>query len=94
MGNIAIEFVDVGKLYRLGQVGTGTLSNDLNRWWKTRILGREDPYLKVGETNDRSRKGNSDFVWALQDINLDVGDDALTTTQMGLVMFGKLFLIR
>ena len=72
MGNIAIEFVDVGKLYRLGQVGTGTLSNDLNRWWKTRILGREDPYLKVGETNDRSRKGNSDFVWALQDINLDV----------------------
>ena len=72
MGNIAIEFVDVGKLYRLGQVGTGTLSNDLNRWWKTRVLGREDPYLKVGETNDRSRKGNSDFVWALQDINLDV----------------------
>ena len=72
MGNIAISFDNVGKLYRLGQVGTGTLSNDLNRWWKTRILGREDPYLKVGETNDRSRKGNSDFVWALQDINLDV----------------------
>ena len=66
MGNIAVEFVDVGKLYRLGQVGTGTLSNDLNRWWKTRILGREDPYLIVGETNDRSRKGSSDFVWALQ----------------------------
>ena len=72
MGNIAISFDNVGKLYRLGQVGTGTLSNDLNRWWQTRILGREDPYLKVGETNDRSRKGNSDFVWALQDINLDV----------------------
>ena len=72
MGNIAVSFDNVGKLYRLGQVGTGTLSNDLNRWWKTRILGREDPYLKVGETNDRSRKGSSDFVWALQDINLDV----------------------
>ena len=72
MGNIVVSFDNVGKLYRLGQVGTGTLSNDLNRWWKTRILGREDPYLKVGETNDRSRKGSSDFVWALQDINLDV----------------------
>ena len=72
MGNFAISFDNVGKLYRLGQVGTGTLSNDLNRWWKTRILGREDPYMKVGETNDRSRKGSSDFVWALQDINLDV----------------------
>ena len=72
MGDLAIRFDNVGKLYRLGQVGTGTLSNDLNRWWKTRILGREDPYLRVGETNDRSKKGSSDFVWALQDINFDV----------------------
>ena len=72
MGDLAIRFDNVGKLYRLGQVGTGSLSNDLNRWWKTRILGREDPYLRVGETNDRSRKGSSDFVWALQDINFDV----------------------
>ena len=72
MGDLAIRFDNVGKLYRLGQVGTGTLSNDLNRWWKTRILGREDPYLIVGETNDRSHKGSSDYVWALKDINLDV----------------------
>ena len=72
MGDLAIRFDNVGKLYRLGQVGTGTLSNDLNRWWKTRILGREDPYLLVGETNDRSQKGSSDFVWALQNINFDV----------------------
>ena len=50
----AIEFDQVGKLYRLGQVGTGTLSHDLNRWWQTRILGREDPYLRVGE-RDHSR---------------------------------------
>ena len=68
----AIEFDQVGKLYRLGQVGTGTLSHDLNRWWQTRILGREDPYLRIGETNDRSRKGNSDFVWALKDISFNV----------------------
>ena len=72
MDNIAIQFVDIGKLYHLGAVGTGTLSHDLNRWWTTRILGREDPYLLVGETNDRSRKGKSDYVWALKDINLDV----------------------
>ena len=74
MGNPVISFDNVGKLYRLGQVGTGTLSNDLNRWWKMHVLGREDPYMKVGETNDRSRKGNSDFVWALRDINLDVAE--------------------
>ena len=68
----AIEFDNVGKLYRLGNVGTGTLSNDLNRWWQTRILHREDPYLRVGETNDRARKGGSNFVWALKDISFNV----------------------
>lgn len=72
MSNIAIQFDHVGKLYHLGVVGTGTLSHDLNRWWKTSVLGKEDPYLKIGETNDRSKKGSSDFVWALKDISFDV----------------------
>ena len=72
MSNIAIQFDHVGKLYQLGVVGTGTLSHDLNRWWATKILGKEDPYLKIGETNDRSKKGSSDFVWALRDITFDV----------------------
>jgi lipopolysaccharide transport system ATP-binding protein len=68
----AIEFDKVGKLYKLGLVGTGTLSNDLNRWWKMNILRQEDPYLKIGETNDRSTKGTSDYVWALKDISFKV----------------------
>ena len=72
MSDIAIQFDHVGKLYRLGLVGTGTLHHDLNRWWQTRILGREDPYLKVGEINDRTQKGSSDYVWALKDISFDV----------------------
>lgn len=70
--SIAISFDHVGKLYQLGVVGTGTLSHDLNRWWATKILRKEDPYLKIGETNDRSKKGSSDFVWALRDITFDV----------------------
>ena len=70
--DIAIRFDHVGKLYRLGQVGTGTLSNDLNRWWQTRVLHREDPYMIVGEVNDRAHKGSSDYVWALRDIHFDV----------------------
>ena len=72
MNNIAIQFENVGKLYRLGQVGTGTLSHDLNRWWATKVLHKEDPYLKIGETNDRSKKGTSDYVWALRNISFDV----------------------
>lgn len=67
-----IEFHNVGKQYHLGTVGTGTLSHDLNRFWQTRILRREDPYLKIGETNDRTRKGTSDYVWALKDISFQV----------------------
>ena len=72
MSNIAIEFENVGKMYRLGRVGTGTLSHDLNRWWTTTILRKEDPYLKIGETNDRSKKGSSEYVWALRDISFKV----------------------
>jgi len=68
----AVEFNNVGKMYRLGRVGTGTLSHDLNRWWTTTILRKEDPYLKIGETNDRSKKGHSDYVWALRDISFKV----------------------
>ncbi len=69
--NIALETVDISKQYRLGQVGTGTLSHDLNRFWY-KIRGKEDPYLKVGEANDRTTKGDSDYVWALRDINFQI----------------------
>lgn len=70
--NIVIEFQNVGKQYRLGLVGTGSLQHDINRWWQTTILRKEDPYLKIGEVNDRSTKGNSDYVWALKDISFKV----------------------
>lgn len=69
--DIAIKVEDVGKLYRLGEVGTGTISHDLNRWF-ARIRGKEDPFAKIGEVNDRSSKGNSDYVWALQDVSFEV----------------------
>ncbi|MFN8437143.1 MAG: ABC transporter ATP-binding protein [Cytophagales bacterium] len=66
-----IKIENVSKQYRLGKVGTGTLSHDLNRWW-SQMLGKEDPYLKIGESNDRTKKANSDYVWALKDISFDI----------------------
>lgn len=69
--DIILKVENLSKQYRLGLVGTGTLGHDLNRWW-SRIRGKEDPYLKIGESNDRSKKGESEYVWALKDINFDV----------------------
>jgi lipopolysaccharide transport system ATP-binding protein len=68
----AIKFENISKQYRLGVVSTQTLSHDLNRWWKMNIHGKEDPYLKIGEVNDRAHKGESEYVWALKDINFEV----------------------
>ena len=68
----AIEFDNISKEYRLGLVSTGTIVHDLNRWWTMNIRCKEDPYMKIGDTNDRSKKGQSDYVWALKDINFSV----------------------
>ncbi|MDM1062270.1 ATP-binding cassette domain-containing protein [Empedobacter falsenii] len=69
--NIVLDVENVSKQYRLGEVGTGTLQHDIKRWWSN-IRGQEDPYLKIGETNDRTRKGDSDYVWSLKDINFQI----------------------
>ena len=71
MSNTVIDIENVSKQYMLGTFGTGTLSHDLSRWW-ARVRGKEDPYLKIGDTNDRTKKSNSDFVWALRDISFKV----------------------
>lgn len=72
MSKPIIKVENLSKAYQIGQIGTGTLSRDIERFWLTKVLGKEDPFLKIGETNDRSTKGNSDIVWSLKDINFEV----------------------
>src|SRR6202007_2010428 len=69
--NTVIKAENVSKLYRLGQVGTGTLSHDLKRWWAL-TRGKEDPYLKIGVENDRTKKAQSDYAWALRDVSFEI----------------------
>jgi len=69
--DIILQVENLSKQYRLGVVGTGTISHDLNRWWH-KIRGKEDPYLKIGEKNARTTVGNSNYVWALKDISFNV----------------------
>jgi lipopolysaccharide transport system ATP-binding protein len=66
-----IKVENLSKAYQLGDFGTGTISRDLERFW-ARMRGKEDPFLKIGEINDRTTKGESDIVWSLKDINFDV----------------------
>ncbi len=70
MSDIAIKLENISKQYRLGNVGTGTLSHDLNRWW-AKMRGKEDPTLQIGQANQLAQAGG-DYVWALKDINLEV----------------------
>lgn len=72
MSDIAIKFENISKQYRLGNIGTGTLSHDLNRWWAMNIRGKDDPNLKIGQVNDRAAKATSDYIWALRDIDFEV----------------------
>jgi lipopolysaccharide transport system ATP-binding protein len=68
---IVIKAENISKQYRLGQVGSRTLASDFKRW-SYKLRGKEDPYAKIGDTNDRATKGSSDYVWALKDINFEV----------------------
>ena len=70
MSNIVLKIENVSKQYRLGLIGTGTISHDLNRWWH-KIRGKEDPYIKIGDINHRDKKGG-DYVWALNNVNFEV----------------------
>ena len=78
MSKPIIQVENLSKAYQIGQIGTGTLSKDIERFWMTKVMGKEDPFLKIGEINDRSTKGDSNIVWSLKDINFEVNQgDAL-----------------
>jgi lipopolysaccharide transport system ATP-binding protein len=69
--NVVIKAENISKIYRLGEIGTGTVSRDIERW-VAKLRGKEDPFLKIGDSNDRTQKGVSDVVYSLRDINFEI----------------------
>jgi lipopolysaccharide transport system ATP-binding protein len=69
--SLAIQVENLSKAYQLGQFGTGTISRDLERWWAL-TRGKQDPFLKIGESNDRLKKSDSDIVWSLKDLDFKI----------------------
>ncbi|MEN9345318.1 MAG: Vitamin import ATP-binding protein BtuD, partial [Bacteroidota bacterium] len=72
MSKTVIKVEELSKAYQIGQIGTGTISRDIERWVRMNVLRQDDPFLKIGETNDRSKRGSSDIVWSLKDINFEI----------------------
>jgi lipopolysaccharide transport system ATP-binding protein len=68
---VAVQIENISKAYQLGQIGTGTLSRDIERWW-SKAIGKGDPFLKIGEENVREKQGESDIVWSLKDVNATI----------------------
>lgn len=66
MSDVALEIKDLSKLYRLGMVSTGSLRQDIHRWWATTILKKNDPFFNQEEGQLPSH------IWALKDINLEI----------------------
>jgi len=67
----AIKVEGLSKAYQLGDFGTGTISRDIERF-VARVRGKEDPFLRIGEINDRTTKGASDIVWSLKDMDFEI----------------------
>jgi lipopolysaccharide transport system ATP-binding protein len=71
MSNLSIQVEDLSKLYRLGEIDTNMLSHDVQRWW-AKMRGKEDPFMKIGVENDRTKKDDSQYAWALKDVSFEV----------------------
>lgn len=68
---VILKIENLSKQYRLGLVDRGTIKDDVKRWWYA-LRGKENPFIASGDVNDRTNKGQSDYVWALKDINIEV----------------------
>jgi lipopolysaccharide transport system ATP-binding protein len=61
---------NLSKVYHLGQIGTGTFTNDLKAWWAKK-RGLPDPLQKVGQAYHGNQPGEE--LWALKDVSFTVG---------------------
>ncbi len=69
--SIILKAENISKQYRLGIVGSDTIKDDMRRFWAN-VRRKDDPFLKLGEVNNRAFRGKDDYVWALRDINFEV----------------------
>jgi lipopolysaccharide transport system ATP-binding protein len=69
MSNTVISVENISKAYRLGQISSGTLSDDIKVWW-AKARGKPNPLLKIGQEDHGNREG--EYLWALNDVSFTV----------------------
>ncbi len=74
MTTTAIRVENISKAYRLGQISSGTLSNDIKAWWAKK-RGKPNPLLKIGQEEHGNQDG--DTLWALKDVSFSIGEGAV-----------------
>ena len=70
MDDIIITVENISKLYRLGTIGTGSLRQDMSRWWQTHVLKKEDAFFQINSENKEIK--NKDYLWALKNISFEI----------------------
>ncbi len=63
---LVLKIKNLSKIYKLGQIGRGTLTEDVQSWW-AKIRGKEDPTLKIGEAIISSNKP----FYAIKDLDIE-----------------------
>ncbi len=69
MSSLVISVENVSKAYRLGQISSGTLSNDLKVWW-AKARHKPNPLLKIGQPMHGNVEG--EILWALREVSFTV----------------------
>ena len=70
MAKVVVKIENVSKIYKLGQIGTGTISHDLNKFF-AKLIGKEDPSSIVG-SNLKSNSPKNRYVKVLDNLNFEV----------------------
>ncbi len=73
---LSLSVENVSKRYRLGTIGSGTASDDIKRWWSTKIMRRGDPLSPLMPAIDHGNR-DGDILWAVRDVSFSVDEGAV-----------------
>ncbi|MBI1837999.1 MAG: ABC transporter ATP-binding protein [Flavobacteriia bacterium] len=68
---VVLKVEKISKQYRLGEVSRKSFIEDVKKIWY-KILKKDNPFLNIGEENDKSKISDCNYVWSLRDISFEL----------------------